>query len=456
VSFWVSAKKSLSFMKKIFLYVFPLGAVCALYFWFVDNSAAPMGGFFADGPGLVMAFGRLAGIVAALGVMGQLLLISRAKWLEPIFGLDRLTRFHHLAGLIIPLALLAHPPLVVWYHATQTGGSFISQYFIVLGWGDVLAAACGEFLIIAAVLLSLPFARRRLSYEAWHSAHLGAYLGLALSIGHQFELGGDLSARLPYFARIWYALYAFVLVNLAWSRFLKPLWIYRRREVVVEKIVPETTEVESVWITGRDLVSFKAEAGQFALLRFWAPGFKLQTHPFSISRPPDGKYLRFSIKKSGDFTASLHQSLKPGAPVIIDGPHGVFTEKKCLGDKALLIAGGIGITPLRSLGEQLQASGKDCVLLYSNRSQKDIVFRRELAELEALGGFTVHHVLSADPAWPGEKGRLDAGFIKRLVPDFAERDAFLCGPPAMIAALTAALLSLGVSKTRIHSEVFSL
>jgi len=441
-------------MKKILLYVFPVGGAAVLYLWYFDNTTG--GAFFAGKAGLVLAFGRLAGIMAALGVMGQLLLISRARWLEPLFGLDRLTRFHHLAGLIIPLALLAHPPLVVWSHALRTGNGFLAQYLTVLGWEGALPAACGGLLIITAVILSLPFARRRLSYEAWHSAHLGAYLGLAFSIGHQFGLGGDLSSEPPYFARIWYALYAFVLANLAWGRVLKPLWLYRANKFVVEKIVPETTEAESIWITGRGMASVPAEAGQFALLRFWAPGFRTQAHPFSVSRPPDGRYLRFTIKKSGDFTSAVHNSLKPGTPVIIDGPHGVFTEKKCLGDKALLIAGGIGITPLRALGESLLSSGKDCVLLYANRAQKDIVFRRELAELEQEGGFRVHHVLSGEPDWQGEKGRIDAGMIKRLVPDFAERDAFLCGPPPMVAAVSAALTGLGVSRTRIHSELFSL
>lgn len=441
-------------MKKILSAVFPLGASAVLYFWYINNGAAPGAGVSAGGPGLVMALGRLAGILAALGVMGQLLLVSRAAWLEPLYGLDRLTRLHHLAGLIIPLALLAHPPLVVWYHAMQSGTGFIAQYVAALGWEDMPAAACGEFLIIAAVILSLPFARRRLSYEAWHGAHLAAYAGLALSIGHQLEHGADLGS--PWFARTWYSLYAFVLLNLAWGRVFKPLLSYRLRKFTVEKIVPETTEVESVWITGNDMASLKAEAGQFALLRFLAPGFRAQAHPFSISKAPDGKYLRFSIKKSGDFTAAVHHSLRPGTPVMIEGPYGVLTEKKCLGDKALLIAGGIGVTPLRALAERLLSSGKDCVLLYANRAQKDVVFRRELAELAERGGFTVHHVLSADPAWEGEKGFINAELIKRLVPDFSERDAFLCGPPQMMDAVTAALTGLGVSATRIHSEVFSL
>ena len=441
-------------MKKIFLALFPIGVGAAMVFWYFDCVNAPMGSLFSDASGLLLALGRLAGLLAAAGILAQLLLVSRAKWLEPLFGLDRLTRAHHIAGLVIPLALVLHPVLITMYHAGQGGVSFMTQFRAILGWEDALAAGAGAGLVIGAVIMSLPFARR-FSYEIWHSSHLFLYAGFGLAVGHQLELGGDINGN-PYFAGTWYALYVFVLANLLWGRVLKPLWLYRRHRFTVEKIMPETTEVESIWVTGRGLAALPAESGQFALLRFWGPGFRTQAHPFSISRMPDGKYLRFSIKKLGDFTAAVHHSLRPGAPVIIDGPHGVFTEKKCLGDKALLIAGGIGITPLSSLAERFQSLGKNCVLLYANRSQKDIVFRRELRELEQKGGFSVHHVLSSEPGWPGEKGYLDAERIKRLVPDFAERDAFLCGPPPMLAAVKASLISLGLSKTRIHFEIFSL
>ena len=181
-----------------------------------------MGSYFADKAGLALAFGRLAGITGALGVMGQLLIMSRAKWLEPLLGPGRPARPHHTAGLIIPLALLIHPPLVVWHHAMLSGNSFMAQYFAVLGWEDVLPAACGEALIIMAVIVSLPFVRRRLKYKTWHALHLAAYLGLALSITHQLNLGGDMSARYPYFHWIWYALLAFTLANALWYRLLRP------------------------------------------------------------------------------------------------------------------------------------------------------------------------------------------------------------------------------------------
>ncbi|MDD2805900.1 MAG: ferric reductase-like transmembrane domain-containing protein [Elusimicrobiales bacterium] len=209
-------------MKKLSLYLFPLLAAAALGLWYYDNSTAPLGSFFSDRDGLIMAAGRLAAILGALGVMGQLLVMSRAPWLEPLTGSGLPVKWHHRAGLAVPLALLVHPPLVVWHHARAAGISFAEQYRSVLGWEDVAPAAAGEALIIAAVLLSLPFIRRRLSYGAWHKTHLAVYLGLALSIGHQLELGGDLSAEKPYFAWVWYALLAFTGANAAWFRLIKP------------------------------------------------------------------------------------------------------------------------------------------------------------------------------------------------------------------------------------------
>ena len=442
-------------MKKLLLAVFPSGALLLVGLWAYNSLNSAMGSLFADRAGLLLAFGRLAGIAGGLGVMAQLLLVSRAKWVEPLFGLDRLTRYHHLCGLVIPLALLAHPPLIVLYHAELTDSAFLSQYLAMLKWDYVPAAAAGGALLLAAVFLSLPFARRRLSYERWHTAHLGAYLGLALTLGHQINLGGDLAASVL-FSRAWFALLAFAGLNLAWYRFLKPLWLYKRHAFTVDRTVMETGDVMSVYLTGRDLAAFAVEPGQFALLRFWAPGFKLQAHPFSFSKPADGRELRFSIKKSGDFTAALQAGLKAGTPVLIDGPHGVFTAAKLRADKVLLIAGGIGITPLRALAEKLSAAGTDTVLLFSNRTRKDIAFAAELDELAGNGSFKVVNVLSEDPGWAGEQGLVDAAALKRLVPDLAGRDAFLCGPPPMIEALKTALAGLGVSRDRVHYELFSL
>lgn len=208
-------------MKKAQLFFFPVLACLALWLWYYGNSTAPFGSFFADSAGWVMALARLAGILGALGVMGQLLVMSRAPWLEPLTGGTLPVKWHHRAGLLIPLLLLVHPPLAVWHHALLSGLPFARQYASVLGWEGVVFAAAAEALIIGAVLLSLPFARRRIPYPAWQKIHLVVYAGLALSIGHQLALGGDLNAENPWFAWTWYALLAFTAANSIWYRALK-------------------------------------------------------------------------------------------------------------------------------------------------------------------------------------------------------------------------------------------
>jgi len=76
----------------------------------------------------------------------------------------------------------------------------------------------------------------------------------------------------------------------------------------------------------------------------------MEAHPFSMSRRPDGTRLRLTIKAVGDFTRRI-PGLKPGVRVLIDGPHGIFTARRSSSQKILMIAGGIGITPIRSLAK---------------------------------------------------------------------------------------------------------
>ena len=108
-----------------------------------------------------------------------------------------------------------------------------------------------------------------------------------------------------------------------------------------------------------------------------------------------------------------------------------------------------------ALAGQLTAEGEDCILVYANRRRSDIVFADELAALEKAG-LKVVHVLVDEPGWTGEKGVVDAAMLARLAPDFAGRDAFLCGPPPMMAALRRGLKAAGMPEENIHYEAFSL
>jgi predicted ferric reductase len=188
-----------------------------------------------------------------------------------------------------------------------------------------------------------------------------------------------------------------------------------------------------------------------------AKRYRWQSHPFSMSCLPDGRHLRVTIKHVGDFTRQI-PGLKPGTPVIIDGPHGVFTARQCHSARAVMIAGGIGITPIRSLSEELLNSGRHVHIIYSNRNQASIVFRKELDELASAfpGRLKLTHVISEEPSWDGEYGRLYQDKIARLVPETSDCDFYLCGPPSMMMSMRSILLKQKVRSGKIHYERFSL
>lgn len=269
-------------------------------------------------------------------------------------------------------------------------------------------------------------------------------------------MGSDFTDN-RWFAAYWYLLYGFTFANLAVYRVGRPLGFFFRHRFAVARLTPESGDVTSVAIEGRNLAAFPVQAGQFMIVRFLAPGFRWEAHPFSMSCRPDGKQIRLTIKALGDFTRRIPQ-LKPGTPVLIDGPHGVFTARSCRSPRVLMIAGGIGITPIRSLAEELLAAGREVILIYGNRNRASVVFEKELDDLAAAasGRLRVVHVMSDDPAWLGEKGRVDRERLARLVPDVREREVYLCGPPVMMKAVRTALAGLGVPGRLLHYERFAL
>ena len=449
--------RRLAASKALWLAVLASQLLLVVGFWAWNHVTNPIGNqLTGDAPGQFLAWGRLAGMLAAFGALFQIVLVGRTRWVESAFGPDRLSRLHHVVGFALLAAILAHPVLVTLGRAGFSGDSFGAQLLdIVRNEEDVAGAAVAVGIMLSAVAFSVAVLVRRMRYEWWHATHLTLYAAVALAFGHQLALGNDLN-RSGWFRAYWIGLYAFVAANLLWFRLLRPLRDWRRHRFRVERLVAEAGDVTSVHIAGRALERFRARAGQFVIVRFLAPGFRWEAHPFSISAEPDGRGLRLSIKALGDYTRRVPR-LPVGTAAIIDGPHGAFTAERCRGDKALLVAGGIGITPLRALAAELAGRGADLVLLYGNRSRDGIVFEKELAGLVAsTGRLRVEHVLSADQSWTGESGNIDRERIARMVPDLLERDVFLCGPPRMMKSVRSALRELGVSGARVYYERFAL
>lgn len=420
-------------------------------FWWSNS-----GSFFqGDLNDILIALGRLAGLVAGYMILLQFFFMGRTPYLERVFGLDKLSQIHHSNGLRGFYFLVLHPLLLVLgYRAfkEQSIWSQVKDFFI--NYEYVNFAIIGFLFFVVIVASSIYISRRRLKYESWYFVHLLAYLAVFGSFWHQIKIGEDLLAS-QIFYWYWIGLYTFVFANHIVFRFARPVYRYFKHQFFVENVVRENYNTVSIYIGGKDLDKFNIHAGQFMIFRFLAKGYWWQAHPFSMSMMPNGKQLRVTIKNVGDFTAKI-QEVKVGTKIFIDGPYGVFTDLFGVSEKVLMIAGGIGITPIRSLMERLLSKGKDVTLLYSARTEKDIVFKREIDEVANKYGGKVIYVVSDEPGFNGEKGRLDQEKIKALVPDLNMREVFLCGPPPMMDAVISSLKNLGASNLKIHFEKFSM
>src|SRR5205807_254956 len=136
----------------------------------------------------------------------------------------------------------------------------------------------------------------------------------------------------------------------------------------------------------------------------------------------------------------------PGTFVLAEGPFGAFTEEARTWDRVALIAGGVGITPIRALLEELQG---DVVLVYRAEKACDLLFREELDALARERGITIHYVIG-DHRLPCNAHLLSREHLRSLVPDIARRDVYLCGPAGMIRSVARTLHRLGVPKSLVH------
>src|SRR6266487_4490570 len=312
---------------------------------------------------LLTSLGRLTGLLAACSALVQLVLLARIPWLERLIGFDRLMVWHRRNGHACLDLVLAHVVLIVWGYALMDKISLPKEISTMLGGGiypGMITATVGTFLLIAVVVSSVVIVRRRLRYEACYAVHLAAYAGIALAWFHQSPTGNELVLdRIA--ADYWRALYVATLLLLIGFRVVAPVVDGFRYRLRVTDVVHEGPGVVSLRIAGRGLHRLQARAGQFFLWRFLARGRWWASHPFSISEAPGGDSLRITVKALGDFTSRIGE-IRPGTRVVAEGPFGAFTAEVRRRDRAVvLIAGGIGITPIRSLIEEMHG---DLIVLY--------------------------------------------------------------------------------------------
>ncbi len=423
-----------------------LGAAGVLVLWWRSTTDL-------SSPGeLLTGIGDVLGLLAAYGFVVLVALMARLPPLERGIGADRLTRWHAMGGRYVITLVTGHVLLVIWGYAVAAHEQVTSESLtLVTAYPDVAMATASWFLLLGVAAFSMRAARRRLSYETWYYAHLYTYLAIALAFSHQFADGPAFAANLA--ARVaWSALYAGVAALIGWYRVLTPLWNAARYRFTVQSVRSEAPGIVSVFISGRNFDRLRAEPGQFFRWRFLTRELWWQSHPYSLSAMPQSNLMRITVKARGDHSGSL-ASLTAGTRIIAEGPYGAFTPA-VTGRRVLLIAGGVGITPIRAmfagLPKRMQADG--ITLLYRASHPRDVVFSRELDAIAADRNATLHYLIGSRERLGFDP--LDADHLQRAVPGLHRCEAYVCGPAGMTEAAVKSLAAAGVPRRRIHRESF--
>jgi predicted ferric reductase len=390
---------------------------------------------------------------SGLAMMGlQFGLTARFRYVTEPWGEDVIYHFHRQISLIAVGSVVAHPVIlvVVQPELLALSNMFeapLSAHFALLS----------IFSVIALVVTALWRAALKIKYEAWHLIHVVLAV-VAIIAGVVHMVGSSFYLVDPWKRTLWIGLTIFWIGLLLYVRIVKPLFMLRRPYRITE-VRKERGDTLTLVMQPDGHPGFRFSPGQFGWLTLWGSPFKITAHPFSFSSSAadaDGR-VEMSIRNLGDFTSAIHK-VPVGQRVYIDGPYGAFTIGKPA-DMHVLIAGGVGVTPMMSMIRTLadQADKRPVVLLYGGQDWDSITFREELEALKARLNLTIVYVLAKPPAgWTGEQGFINAEMFKRhLLPPYADHEYFICGPNVMMDAIEKALGEMNVPMSKYHSERYS-
>jgi predicted ferric reductase len=419
--------------------------ILAPLFALLAGSHPPARGFWTE---FAVALGY-----SGLAMMGlQFGLTARFQYVTEPWGEDVIYHFHRQISLIAVGLVVVHPAILVVVQPQLLAPSNmldapLSAYFAFLS----------IFSVIALVVTALWRLALKIKYETWHHIHVVLAV-VAITAGVVHMAGSGFYLVDPWKRTLWIGLAMFWIGLLLYVRIAKPLFMLRRPYIISE-VRKERGDTMTLVMRPDRHPGFRFSPGQFGWLTLWGCPFKLTAHPFSFSSSAadaDGR-VEMTIRSLGDFTSKIDQ-VPTGKRVYLDGPYGAFTIGNPA-DMHVLIAGGIGVTPMMSMIRTLADRGdkRPVVLLYGVQDWDSITFREELEALKARLNLTIVYVVAKPPPdWTGERGFINADMFKRhLPPPYADHEYFICGPNVMMDAIEKALGEMNVPMSKYHSERYS-
>jgi predicted ferric reductase len=403
---------------------------------------------FAANNGTVSLYtvGKVMGVWALTALTFQVLLVTRMDWLDAVIGYDRITRWHAANGMLILVLVLMHPPIVL---TGIFGIDIAALVTFITTTPTVWLGDAAVILLIIQILTTLYW--DGLDYEHWRIIHRIGYIVVALGFAHSFILGTDIGFPPTTLLGSWWLLLAGVAAGSVGYRYGYRV-LRKRHRFRIADVRAEANNVHTIELLPEDQ-DIEHTPGQFAFVTFKSVQVPAEEHHFTIASAPGQEGFEYTIKAVGDFTEQV-ETLEEGDIAIVEGPYGRFTLDPDA-DRLVMVAGGIGITPLMSMLRYMdETDGIPTHLFYGNRTRDDIAFADELAELDDRNDWlTVTHVLSDEDVDGYDYGFIDADTLTGIDTDAS---CYVCGPPPMMDAVEATLTGMGVDPAQIKTERFSL
>ncbi len=401
-------------------------------------------GYFAIGADPLRALSQILALVGATLLAINFILAARLKVVEDLFkGLDKVYHAHHWTGALATVFLINHP---IWLVINAIPQYQLAKLYLLPS--DSKAYTLGILALYSMLLLILITLYAKIKYDTWLKTHKLMGFPLLLASLHMLLITSDIS-RSPAL-RLW----LFALTGCALAAYFYKAFLYKSygpqglyRVANVQSQGPYT--LLKLRPVGERM---KFRAGQFAFLSTGNQTIGTEPHPYSFASNPGDNIVQFAIKNLGDYTKNMRKS-QAGDEITLQGPYGRFGDAFLNSDRnAIWIGGGVGITPFLSLMHKIKPK-QQVEWFYSVNKPEEALFEKIIQEaLQDKPNLRYRlHVAQKD-------GYLTAHKIREKLGGTIDVAAMimLCGPPAMMAAMKAQLLEIGIAPSNIIYEDFSL
>ena len=331
----------------------------------------------------------------------------------------------------------------------------------------LIVGSIGLLAMVPLAVTSTNAMIKRLGAKRWHALHRLAYVAAICGVIHYYmQVKADVRQPLA-FAGVLTVLLGYRVVTSRQNKPAPPAMTPRTKiwsgQLRVARIIQETPDVRTFRFAAPDggPLPFQHQPGQYLVISPVIDGKKVN-RPYTISSSPAKRdYCEITVKREemGLVSRHLHDTLREGETITLSAPTGRFIFDGTQAGSIVLIAGGVGITPLMAITRYLTDKGwqGDIYFAYAAKTPGDIIFRKELDDLKArFPNLHLHVTLSRveDTRWTGHKGRVSAEFLMKCIPELPSRLVYICGPDAMMAMVVQVLKDLGVPSEKIKSEEF--